>query len=178
MRWAEPGAAYVPFIGDGDLAVNLYRDRMVFGADLDRQRVRTAAGRLPSSNVIVADCDGWPFAGEPTPFAIADFDAYVNPYLGFRAFWPDANKTPRMVLFFTDGIKQAVVRSGIFSKFDGTTEEIPHENLTRKRQVYNAYLSKYVWPDFEDFIHPWRVVDRMRYLRASMTYWGCVIEYG
>ena len=63
LRRALPGAAYVPFIGDGDIAADLYADRVVYGADLDSQRAVTAAGRLNGSTVIAADCDSWPFAG-------------------------------------------------------------------------------------------------------------------
>ena len=29
------GAYYIPFIGEGDIAVELYRDKMIYGADIE-----------------------------------------------------------------------------------------------------------------------------------------------
>ena len=46
LRWASDGAAYVPFIGDGDIAAQLYGERTIYGADLDPERVEVARGRL------------------------------------------------------------------------------------------------------------------------------------
>src|SRR5438093_1509984 len=98
LRMAVDGAAYVPFIGDGDLAVDLYAQRMVYGADLDPNRVLTASERLSSRDVRVFDCDLWPFPDLEAPFAVADFDAYADPYTSFRAFWAEAERLDRLVL--------------------------------------------------------------------------------
>jgi hypothetical protein len=48
LRGCPAGAVYVPFIGDGDIAAELYADRMVYGADLDPNRSATARARLRS----------------------------------------------------------------------------------------------------------------------------------
>jgi hypothetical protein len=173
LRWADPGAVYVPFIGDGDLAVNLYRNRQVFGADLDPDRVATAASRL-SGDIRVADCDGWPFPGCHDIFAIADFDAYSEPYLSFRSWWKCADRADKLVLFFTDGHKQGLMRTGHWHLPDGSKQYL--DTAAERRPIYNFYLTKHVWPWFEDFVRPYRVTQIMRYQRAMMTYWGAAIR--
>jgi hypothetical protein len=106
--------------------------------------------------------------------AVGDFDAYAEPYAAFRSFWRQADrKADRLILFFTDGQRQSMMRVGKWIAPDGTRLEA---ETTEARPIFNAYLSKYVWPWFEDFIDPWRVVDRFRYLRGWMVYWGAVIE--
>lgn len=180
LRWAAPGAAYVPFCGDGDLALELYGDRQVYAADLDPKRVRNATARLPlSAQVVEADVEEWPFPGLNDPIAVADFDAYANPYTAFRAFWAEAPLGDRLVLFFTDGLPQAAIRTTVprWTKLTGQVEMIDNADITRKRQVFHHYFAKCVWPLFVDYIGDgWRVVDRMRYRRASMLYWGAAIE--
>lgn len=110
------GAVYVPFIGDGDLAVALYRDRMVYGADIDSTRIATAASRISHGSIIVADCNEWPFPNCVEAFAIADCDAYGNPYQAFVAFWAHARKTPRVVVFGTDGLRQRMKRAKVLKE--------------------------------------------------------------
>lgn len=173
LRHAVDGPAYVPFIGDGDIAVDCYRDRTIYGADLDPVRVATAQDRL-TGDIRVADCDSWPFPGVGDRFAIADFDAYVDPYVSFRSFWSMANHHDRLVLFFTDGRRQGLERSGSWTKPDGTKVKL--RPGPEKQAVFNFYLGKHVFPWFDDFIKPWRVIHRMRYLRSMMLYWGVAIE--
>lgn len=177
LRWARPGDIYVPFIGDGDLAHDLYDDHpgTVYGADLDPQRVVVAQERLHNADVRVADCDSWPFAGEKAKFAIADFDAYSDPYTSFRSFWTMANHHDRLLLFFTDGRRQGFERTGSWTKPDGSKIKFPAGSL-EKAAAFNFYLPKHIWPWFDDYIKPWRVLQRMRYLRAMMVYWGVAIE--
>jgi hypothetical protein len=173
LRWAEPGAAYVPFIGDGDLAVIHYLDRQVLGADLDPNRVAVASSRL-QGDVRVFDCDAWPFPDcRNVSFAIGDFDAYSEPYASFRSFWSQATKLDRLVLFFTDGHKQGLMRTGHWHLPDGSKQEL--KTVEERRPVFNFYLTKHIWPWFDDFIRPYRVVQRMRYQRAMITYWGAAI---
>lgn len=177
LRWAIPGPAYVPFIGDGDIAAELYGDRQVFGADLDPERVVVAQGRLRGSDVRVADCDSWPFPDvNGVDFAVADFDAYADPYTSFRSFWPNAGKEDRMVLFFTDGLPQGVIRSGVHKLFDGSKVKLPPLPDRGRTERYNFYLTKYVWPAFDEYIKPYRVLERMRYRRSHILYWSAAIE--
>ena len=173
LRWAREGPAYVPFIGDGDIAAALYGSRRVYGADLDPERVRTAQSRL-HGQIKVADCDSWPFPGLTDKIAVADFDAYVDPYISFRAFWREGHRQDRLVLFFTDGRRQGLLRSGSWTRPDGIKVHL--NSRVEKSVVANNYLNGHVWPWFEDFIRPYRILDRWRYQRSLMIYWGAAIE--
>jgi len=175
--WPSAGAAYVPFIGDGDIAAELYTDRMVYGADIDAKRVDIAASRFVKKNIIVADCDQWPFPNERTQFALADFDAYTYPYHSFRAFWCSARKADQLTLYFTDTVKQSIKRTGLVHLPDGSSYELPALPSRRRSEVYNSWFSRHVWPWFEDYVKPYRVLDRMRYLRQDTLYMGVVLRY-
>lgn len=168
------GAAYVPFIGNGDIAAELYTGREVYGADLDPKRVEVAASRL-GGQVVVADCDRWPFDGVTVPFAVADFDAYAYPYDAFRAWWSNATKADRCVVFFTDGQRQAVKRTDTWHAPDGTRHDTTGD-LTAKRVAYNRYWTTYVLPWIEGAAGGYRIVATDKYLRKDMLYWGAVIE--
>jgi len=172
---ALPGAVYVPFIGDGDIAAQVYADRMVYGADLDPARVATCRARLDGgADVRVADCNGWPFAGCGATFAVADFDAYAYPYDSFRSFFlSDTQKADRLVVFFTDGERQAVNRSGNFRTPDGEDHHITA--VKEKRPYFNFWLQKYCLPWLKEAAAPYRVVTHRGYLRDTMLYWGAVL---
>lgn len=179
---ALPGAAYVPFIGDGDISVEVYPDRPVYGADLDPDRVAVAARRIPEprGDIRCEDCNGWPFPDVGEPFAVADFDAYVDPYTPFYSFWENAEKCDRVVMFFTDGRKQGLGRTGHWTKPDGTKVYLPslaeHGPGGPRPKVFNSYWIKHIKPWFHEAILPWRVVRDFRYNRSMMVYWGAVIE--
>lgn len=171
---AVDGPAYVPFIGDGDIANELYHGRRIFGADIDPRRVEVARGRFPGEKVIVADCNLWPFPGEEAEFAVADFAAYSAPYRAFRAFWAEARKARRVVCFFTDGQRQAIKRTGRASLPDGTkTDDL---SLTERRCLYNFYRERVVLPWFREHVAPWKVYTDIGYLRPTMLYWGAVLD--
>jgi hypothetical protein len=174
LRWAKEGPAYVPFIGDGDLAAKLYTDRMIYGADIDPARVQVASSRLPNSQVIVADCDLWVFPDLKDKIAIADFDPYADCYTSFKNFWRNAPKTDRLVLFFTDGRRQGLQRTWVWHKPDGS--KVTFGSLPEMQEAFNGYLSRYIWPWFEEHIKPWRIVDKFRYQRGLMVYWSAVVE--
>lgn len=186
LRLALPGPVYVPFIGDGDIAAGhgegddpypmpgLYLDRDVYGADLDADRVAVASSRL-RGDIRVADCDTWPFKDvAPEPFAVADFDAWADPYPSFRSFWRAAPKADRVVMFFTDARRISIMGDGLFIHPDGSRETL--ETLTERRDAFNKYLAKHVWPWFEAYVLPYRVTSRMRYSRGLMVYWGAVVQ--
>lgn len=164
---------YIPFIGDGDLACELYTDAKIFGADIDAKRVETAKARLPSERVIIADCSKFPFDDAPI-FHLADFDAYCEPYEAFRSFWVTARKADIVVLFFTDGQRYAISRDGVWTAPDGTRRKFA--SLNEQRTVYNFYFSRYILPWFMKYIIPYQVVEKAFYLRRNMCYWGAVIE--
>lgn len=175
LRHALPGAAYVPFIGDGDIAVELYFDRRVYGADLDPARVETARGRLANCDIRVADCDRYPFVDIREPIAVADFDAYANPYRSVAAFWPAANKTERIVLFGTDALRLRInrVQRARISLPSGA--ESPADSASAREQ-YNFWWERYVRSYLEGLFAPWTIVASAKYLRSHMLYWGVVVD--
>lgn len=135
----------------------------------------TAKSRLPTdSTIIAADCNGWPFVGEGTKFSVADFDSYSDPYASFRSFWQNAVKADRLVLFFTDGHKQGIMRTGWYYSPDGNKEHI--DDLSGRRLIFNTYFPKFIKPWFIEYIKDWTILKVMFYLRGMMLYWGAVIE--
>ena len=79
------------------------------------------------------------------------------------------------MIFFTDGRKQGMMRTSWWTTPDGR-----HLNLGKdaKHPIYNAYLTKHIWPWFADHIGQdgWRVLYKFRYQRDMMIYWGAAIE--
>jgi len=172
LRSAVSGAAYVPFCGDGDIAMELYANRRVLGADIDADRVRVCASRLPDADVRVGDCNGWPFPGVTDTIAVADFDAYAYPYDSFRGFWANANKSERLVMFFTDAQRQAIFRAGHFRLPSGEKKHISEAN--EKRAYGNFWLKRYCEPWIREAVAPRKVIRTLGYLRGMMLYWGVV----
>jgi hypothetical protein len=182
LKFAVKGNCFLPFCGDSDLAGKLYRHypaiTKVYAADLDAARVATTSQRYPEFITKVADCDQWPFGELPDVFSVADFDAYAHPYKSFKAFWANAKKADRLVLFFTDGAQQAIKQQGIFLDPDGVRHEV--KDINARRKLFNFYMSRVIKPWFEKFIGPeWTVNRYQHYLRLGamrMTYWGSVIS--
>ena len=173
LRGKKQGVIFVPFIGDGDIAAELYQGYEIYGADIEPERVKTASDRL-KGDIRVTDCNKFPFADVEQEFNYADFDAYSEPYKSFRSFWQKANKSKEMVLFFTDGHKQGIIRGGHWHKPDGSKEQIKDTN--EKRKVFNFYFPKHILPWFQEHIKPYKIVKKQFYLRGMMLYWGAVIK--
>lgn len=168
------GAYYVPFIGDGDIACELYQGNKIYGADIDPERVEVAKSRLKDAEIITADCDKFPFKGQEAVYSLADFDSYSYPYDSFRSFWKGAKLNSPCALFFTDGQKQAIMRTGSYRTPDGKRAKA--KTVTERRKVYNFYFNKAIVPWFEAYIKPWKVAYITKYLRSSsMCYWGAII---
>lgn len=174
LRYAVDGAAYVPFVGDGDIADVLYRERKIYGADIDPARVQTARDRLVGADIRQADCNGWPFPDVDEPFAIADLDAYANPYPPLRSFWGNAMKASVVVIFGTDGQRQNIKRHKL--------ERILPDDFVSDveprvwRSQYNFWWARYVRPWVEQEISPSVIRMHSLYLRKDMLYWGAVID--
>jgi hypothetical protein len=173
---------YVPFIGDGDIAHKLYRDRPIYGADIDADRVTTCLTRdaWPAGLVTsVADCDEWPFLEGTTPaFGVADFDAYAYPYASFRAFWQHAEKISPLVIMFTDGQRYnlARAREASLPLPDGSRLAL-NKNETTK--YFRFYYRLVILPWLKSFLDEagWKLKVERHYDRGVvMTYWGAVIE--
>ena len=181
LAHAPPGAAYVPFCGDADLAVALYAGRPVFAADTDPARVETARSRLPAGSVVKqADCDRWPFPESPGPYAVADFDAWSYPYHAFRAFLANALTTDPFVCFFTDGNRQAIKVSKCYTMPDGTRHRKPGRGMRQEfrpedRVRHNHYWAGHVLP-YLAALPGLRAENTEFYTRKGMTYFGCVFR--
>lgn len=176
---ALPGAFYVPFVGDGDIAGDLYLPlgNKIYAADIDLARVATAQSRLPGAEILIADCDkSFPFADrQEVTYSLADFDAYAYPYAAFRHFWESAKLESPCLLFFTDGERQAINRTG--HRMDPSGKKHHDKTLKEKRLNSGLYFAKIVLPWFEDAIKPWHIVETSKYMRpANMIYWGAIIE--
>jgi len=169
-----PGACYIPFIGEGDIAAALYSDKKIYGADTNKAMVKIAQGRLPGAEIIVADCDQFPFNKAVATFSLADFDSYSYPYHSFRSFFEGAKIGSQCVLIFTDGQRQAIIRSGNYRTPDGEKHSL--KKITEKREAYNFYFTKVVIPWFKAYIEPWKILYITKYLRnGSICYWGAII---
>uniref|UniRef100_A0A6M3KV19 Putative methyltransferase n=1 Tax=viral metagenome TaxID=1070528 RepID=A0A6M3KV19_9ZZZZ len=169
------GAIYVPFIGEGDIAVALYSDNKIYGADIDPAMVETAKARLPDAEIITADCDKYPFKKSVATFNLADFDAYSYPYDSFRSFFETAKIGSQCALIFTDGQRQAIIHTGHYRMPDGKKQHA--KTVTEKRDVFNFYFNKTILPWFKDYIKPWRILYITKYLRGTnQIYWGAIIS--
>lgn len=183
LTGALAGAAYVPFCGDADIAAELYADRQLWGVDLDAERVAIARDRLPGPATrpnLWAAHDADTFFAEThhtppqLPFAVADFDSYAYPYDAFRDFWQHANRASRLVLFFTDGQRQAIKRTHHWRSPQG--ESIEEPDITKWRPSYNQYWSRDIGPWLREAIAPWQLLREEHYIRGDMLYFGALIE--
>ena len=172
---AQDGAIYVPFIGDGDIAKEIYKDKKIYGADLDPCRVKTARVFLSDADIRVADCNKWPFQDIKEKFAVADLDSYCNPYLPLIAFWNNAEKTKRVVVFGTDGMKQRIARGRCMKSLPSGDETPSIGNEYRVQ--YNFWWQKHVIPFIEQTISPSKIIEKRMYQRGmGMIYWGVIIN--
>ena len=168
------GACYVPFIGEGDIAAELYAGKKIFGADIDGAMVKTAKAKLPDAHIIKADCDPFPFNKKTATFTLADFDAYSYPYDSFRNFFRGAKIGSQCILIFTDGQRQAIIHTGHYRMPDGEKHHL--KTKTEKREVYNFYYARVIMPWFKEYIKPWKVVWSTKYTRGpNQMYWGAII---
>lgn len=177
---ADPWLAYVPFIGDGDIAQVLYHPYgyWLHGADTDPERVAVAQSRFPDRRheIIVADCELWPFASDDDivkKYRLADFDAYSNPYKAFKAFWENAPKAETMALFFTDGHRETISRRLVYNFETDKYDQVPEIN--DMRVIYHHWYRRYALKWFREYIKPYRVAHEKKYQRGHMIYWGAVV---
>jgi len=172
---AGDGAVYAPFCGDGDLADACYRKKRIWAADIDMERVSTFAKRFPDARVVAGDCDIWPFPKCTNTFSVADFDAYSYPYHSFRAFWENAKIQYPLVMFFTDGMLQAIKRKKPFIDLLGNKHR-PLPTKARHKLMY-MYWQQTVLPWIREITASNKIVASRHYIRAlNMCYWGVVID--
>lgn len=173
---AADGAVYVPFCGDGDIATEVYGNRVVYAADIDKARVAVCRKRVKGT-VKTADCDRWPFSDVADPFSVGDFDAYSYPYDSFRAFWQHATKALPVAVFFTDGQPQNILRKRTGQLYHPKDKsELRFETTNERREAYNFYWDRVLLPWLSEYVAPLLVTKTLKYKRgAQMIYWGAVI---
>lgn len=170
-----PGAAYVPFIGDGDLAVECYPDRQIYGADLDEERVAVAKRRLPRAKILTYDCDsGFPFASESgVGYALCDSDAWARPYDAIQHFWQSAPLCDEVVIFGTSGEFTFASTRGYVKQPDGSKFERPSKKFSwtvYRRRYFRGVLLPYLRDIFSGRSY---VIKRsVKFDVRGMIYWG------
>lgn len=168
----NPGAAYVPFIGDADLPVGAYPDRLVYGVDLDPERIATAGERLASAVLQVGNCEkGWPLTGDLPVFAICDADAYTWPYGAVRAFLDNAELAPWVAIFGTDGVFVLRGMHHFYWNPDGGRSPVTKRNT---HAVFATHWNRTVKPWLASRLAGrGYVVEETRKTKLSMMlYWG------
>ena len=171
------GAAYVPFIGSGDIPLACYPERTIYGIDLDPARVAVARAALAVASVIVGDCDeGWPFPGVGDTFALCDADAYAYPYGAIRAFWKHARKAEAVGLLGTDAQMQQHGLNPYFRHPDGhSVHNVLPKDRSRTRATYWTRLIK---PWLAALVAPdgYSIIMTKHFERAGVHYWGAVAK--
>lgn len=174
-----PGDAYVPFCGRGDIAVELYRDRLIYAADINASHVAAMRERVACRALVVADCGAvFPFAGVGAgPWSVADFDAWANPYVALRAFWTsEAGAVARrgLAVFGTDGRIRGF-KAGRTADWPGQ-EPMRTLGPGETGLPLRAYWTRFVRPWLAALFHPRRIVSETKYRRGNMLYWGVLVR--
>lgn len=183
MPFCSPGPIYVPFIGEGDIAVELYNRRRIVGADLEPERVEVAQRRLDDAVVVAGNCDGWPIDPEltaATEFVAADFDSYSYPYESMRAFFANARTADHLVVFFTDAMRMAILRSTAKRWHHPAGHMVDKGDTNSKRSQWTRYWRGILLPWFREEAAPaagYMVTTTTYYTRgAGLLYWGAVLD--
>ena len=176
LETAGPGAVYVPYVGDGDIAVEVYTDREVYAADNDPARVRTATGRLPDATAVEADVEtAAPDFGDLPPLAVIDADAYAYPYDTIRHALTAYDLADTLTIFGTDGTGRAMNGASAFRLPDGT--KIHPKSTTERRDAYN-----HRWTTITDWLtntaaeHSYTLTATQKYKRGHMIYWTATLN--
>jgi len=164
---------YAPFIGDGRLVYDLYRERHLYGREADWKLVNAAQALIPYAVIEEGPAEAFGLLDEG-PFDVADFDARMNPYPAFLAFWKNAKKADRMTLVFTDGLRGGIIQSGNLIRPSGTKKRIADH--VERATIYGHYFDKVILPWFIKVVRPYAIVEKAVYTQGTMCYWGAVIE--
>ena len=168
LRHAVDGACFVPYCGDGDIASKVYSGRKCVGVDIDEKKIAHAKQTMPDNEWYVGDVEKWDKRWGTHRYCIADFDAYNDPYKAFKIFWQNATTTQQVVLLFTDGLRQSIIRSRIFRGHKIAS-------LNEQRKMYNMYFP-IALRIVTDIMHGTDILKKTFYLRYHMLYWGIVIK--
>lgn len=200
----QEGAAYVPFLGEGDIAAELYAEtRQIVGIELDPDVAHLAADRLTKiaaatshigPRIIVGDAEVWhpEAAGETVrSFAVLDVDAFSNPYVALEVAWRELAPRPsidvdgyqhdgladRVAIFGTDGMRLAIRRSKsrMLAPLPAGEPLRKTDNINERRAQWNGW-----WPIvlayLEQLVTPATIIETRKYVRDHMLYWGIVVD--
>lgn len=174
MEFAAEGAVYVPYIGEADIASQLWSDRMIYGCDLEQKFLDVADTRLSNSDLRVANAEHYPFTDISEAITIADFDAYGNPYLALQSFWQAIPDHPqRIVIYGTDGLRTNFRGNATVLLPEGKKQPA---NLVTAREQYNYYWPRYIIPLLKKLVAPHTIIKEKHYTNKTMLYWGIVVD--
>lgn len=191
LELVGPEAAYVPFLGEADIAVDLYADRRIVGIELDPDVARLAGDRLVA---VATQPDGWrPLivtgnaetwhhdALSASPFAVLDVDAFSNPYRALEVAWrnmtPEDNLAPRVAIFGTDGMRLAIRRSKsrMLAPLPAGEPLLKTDDINERRRQWNGWWA-IVLEYLTELVAPATIIETRKYVRDHMLYWGIVVD--
>ena len=108
-RIPKLGWIWVPFCGFGEVQQIVgWSPARIAGCDLDRDAVAHWQKTWPDAEVRCVDVEK--FAFDAREYAVADVDAFGNPWRAVEHFLSDAHTARRVVVLATDGLRQMLVR--------------------------------------------------------------------
>ena len=170
------GAAYVPFIGSGDIPLACYPERTIYGIDLDPARVADARAALAFASVIVGDCDeGWPFPGVDDTSCYATLTPTPIPTARFE---PSGSTLARRKLGLL-GTDAQMQQHGLNAYFRHPDSRSVHNVLPKDRSRTRAtYWVRLIKPWLAALVAPdgYSIIMTKHFERAGMHYWGAVAK--
>jgi hypothetical protein len=194
MRWLDgiEGCAVVPFCGDLSIALGgrpeakrdfayrfpgLYRDRVIYGCDLDEELVELAQERVTDGIVRCADANYWAFGDlDVGPVAVIDADAWDQPWGAVRSAWEATEKAERVAICWTSASPMGVMVDGTLVHPDGSHHTIT--SLSERQKLFYQHAQRVTWPWLTGYVASsgYRIVDRGYYRRGMVDYGGCVVK--
>ena len=171
------GAAYVPFIGSGDIPLACYPERTIYGIDLDPARVADARAALAFASVIVGDCDeGWPFPGVDDTSCYATLTPTPIPTARFE---PSGSTLARRKLWGCWARMRQMQQHGLNAHFRHPDGRSVHNVLPKDRSRTRAtYWVRLIKPWLAALVAPdgYSIIMTKHFERAGMHYWGAVAK--
>ena len=108
-RIPKSGWIWMPFCGFGEMQqIVEWSPSRIAGCDLDRDAVAHWQTTWPDAEVRCVDVEKFTF--DSREYAVADVDAFGNPWRAVEHFLSDAHTARRVVVLATDGLRQKLVR--------------------------------------------------------------------
>ena len=108
-RIPKAGWIWVPFCGFGEMQQLVgWSPTRIVGCDLDRDAVAHWQTTWPDAEVRCVDVEKFTF--DAREYAVADVDAFGNPWRAVEHFLSDAHTARRVVVLATDGLRQTQLR--------------------------------------------------------------------